>query len=377
MSNEEIDDLFKCINDGVYLTLEIQEKVVDEEAEPLVQILTADTSIPMDTSSGNPPPENVIPTPEQIVVEAVKDLSFQPPLKRKGNDPRVGVIFPDLSQSTETPQTSTAAPTSFIPTQEGPISIHEAGGSSAGLSVSSPRPHHDIVSERLAMHMAQNLSPPCSSRGKGISIEEGALGDEDTSVPELRKEIDVLSRKLIEKDLVINQQESRIADLEASNAQLIIRVDDLKEDKATKTERLNSLHKHLETLLACYFDLKQNLTEELGDKFKSSVEILRVEQPSQATPGDSSTPRTTQFVDHFEKEPVQAPHIISIKKKKLRDASKKKNIMFKRNSDQNAPSNQPKITLTNLDKKRFVANYGDRTGIVSWAFHDRLNLCGW
>ncbi|CAH1440782.1 unnamed protein product [Lactuca virosa] len=40
----------------------------------------------------------------------------------------MGVFFPDLTQTTVTPLSLTFAPSSFVPTQEGPNSIHEAGG---------------------------------------------------------------------------------------------------------------------------------------------------------------------------------------------------------------------------------------------------------
>ena len=84
------------------------------------------------------------------------------------------------------------------------------------------------------MHMAQQLSATHSSRGKGTSFEECLYQDDESLVPELRKQIGVLNHKLIKKDLVISQHSSRIADLEATNAQLTIRIDDLEADKSLR-----------------------------------------------------------------------------------------------------------------------------------------------
>lgn len=48
--------------------------------------------------------------------------------------------------------------------------------------------------------------------------------------------------------------------------------------------------------------------------------------------------------------------------------------MFKKSSDQNAPGDQPKDTVTDLEKKRFGHRYGDRSGFLSWGFNDRPNM---
>lgn len=82
----------------------------------------------------------------------------------------------------------------------------------------------------------------------------------------------------------------------------------------------------------------------------------------------------TQVVNRFETEPIHAPHVVSLKRTKLVESAKKQKMLFKRSLDQSAPGDQPKITLTNLEEKRFGHTYDDRSGIVSWGFYDRLNM---
>ena len=68
-------------------------------------------------------------------------------------------------------------------------------------------------------------------------------------------------------------------------------------------------------------------------------------------------------MDRFEVEPVQAPN--DVKHAKLAKAAEKGQLLFKRSSDQNAPGDQPKITITDLEEKRFRVVDGDRSGIIS------------
>ena len=84
---------------------------------------------------------------------------------------------------------------------------------------------------------------------------------------------------------------------------------------------------------------------EFGDKFKYFVEELgRAEiasiDPAQASqqgpPVDPSTIRTTRIGDRFEREPVQAPSIVALKRAQQASSSKKQKWMFKKSSYQNA-----------------------------------------
>ena len=93
----------------------------------------ADFLTHMDTSSGIPPLDNVVPTSEPIISDTQFDLTSQSPMKRCRIDPRVRLVFPDPIQTTETPPSTTFNLSSSVPTQENPNSIHEASGSSVGL----------------------------------------------------------------------------------------------------------------------------------------------------------------------------------------------------------------------------------------------------
>ena len=137
------------------------------------------------------------------------------------------------------------------------------------------------------MHLSQQQISVPSSHAKGISIEKGHSRDDDPLVSKLGEEIDVLKHQNIEKDLLIGHHDIRIADVEADNA--------------LKSKKVSDLQTHLGTLTACYYDLKRKLAEELGDRFKSSVEEFRVGQSSQEPPVDSHIVRRTQVVNRFEK----------------------------------------------------------------------------
>ncbi|KAL7602938.1 hypothetical protein Lser_V15G19704 [Lactuca serriola] len=356
LSNEDLDDIFNDIDDDANPTPEIRKNVDNQEVEPLLLVQTVDSSIQIDTSSGILPLERVISTSEPIVSEAQTYLIFQPPMKRQRAD--VGVIFPGPTQTTETPLLTNTTSSSSMPIQEGPNSIHEVGGSSAGLSLSPPRPHHDVAFVRLAMHLAQDLSPTHSSRKKGISFEENIFGDDDASVPDLRKEISVLNQKNIELDI-------KVADLQTENIKLSNQVADHLKENAQKSKQITDLHTHFGLLTASYYDLKKTLEEEFGDKFKSSISEPKIYLPNQDAPVVPPPTKSTRVVNRFEKEPVQAPHIVELKRARQGKDVEKGQLLFEKNSDQNAPVNQPEITVTDIGENRFRDIYGDRSEIVS------------
>ena len=80
------------------------------------------------------------------------------------------------------------------------------------------------------------------------------------------------------------------------------------------------------------------------------------------------------MVGRFDKEPAQAPNTVALKCVKLAKSAEKGQFLFKRSSDQNAPVDQPNITFTDLGENRFRDVYGDRSGIISWGFHDPLKM---
>ena len=190
---------------------------------------------------------------------------------------------------------------------EGPI-LHEGtiftqtsfepGSSSTPGSSSVPQRAHDVASERLAKFLARESVDP-APKGKGIYIGAGSSDDEDQIIFELKEEIGILNQKLIEKDLLIGTLDIRVSELEKENSQNLKQNFDL---------QLN-----LGALTAGYFDLKNKLISEFGNKFKtSSRETSVVETPlsapaqaSQQDPFDDPSPvRTTRIVDRFEVKPA-------------------------------------------------------------------------
>lgn len=172
-----------------------------------------------------------------------------------------------MTQSTITTATTTTtiAATSPVPFHEGPSTTHEVSSSSTPPESSPPSPYHDAVSERLAMFLAQQQGSIPSSGAKGISIEEGLSRDDDSTMSELKKEISMLNQKKIELDI-------HVADLEAEKIQLNLRIADLEANKTLKKKQISDLQTHFSVLTTCYYDLKNKLAEELGEKFKSSVQ---------------------------------------------------------------------------------------------------------
>ena len=142
----------------------------------------------------------------------------------------------DFNLSHDIPITPTTTPAivSREPFCGGPSTSFEVGGSSAPPGFSPPRIDPDDASVRLAMHLAQNESVYPSSRGKGISFEEGHQGADKPSVDELQKKISVLDQKNIELDIQVNE-------LLNENAKLKSQVSDLQDDRAIKTKKISDL----------------------------------------------------------------------------------------------------------------------------------------
>ena len=217
------------------------------------------------------------------------------------------------------------------------------------------------------MHLAKEQILVPSPRSKGISVGEGHSGEDNPTILWLQKEINVLNQKNTELDI-------QVADLMTENTKLKIQVADLGEDTTLKTNQIIDLQTHFGLLTTSYFDLKKKLEEELGDKFKSYVDESRMYMPSQAPHVVPPPVQTSRVVDRFEEEPTQAPNVVAVKRAKMAKSADKRQALFKRISDQNAPGDQPKITVTDLKDKRFREVYGDRSGIVSLGFHDTLNM---
>nr|KAJ0193478.1 hypothetical protein LSAT_V11C800389040 [Lactuca sativa] len=262
--------------------------------------------------------------PATDIQETEDVLESTPPATKQG------ILDSVILQGLPTQPSTTTPIVSSRLINEGTSTTYEAGGSSTPVGFFPLRPGHDVASVRLAMHLAQEQSSMPSSQAKGSSIGEGHLGGDNPTLLGLQKEINMLNQKNIKLDI-------QVADPLTENSKLKIQVVDLEEDKVLKKKQI--------TDLLTYFVL--------------------------LTATSAQTPRV---VDRFDKEPTQAPNVVALKCAKLAKAAEKGQLLFKRSSDQNAPGDQPNITVTDLGEKRFRDVYGDRSGIISWGFHDTLNM---
>ncbi|CAI9285491.1 unnamed protein product [Lactuca saligna] len=170
----------------------------------------------------------------------------------------------------------------------------------------SKQTDEDEASIRLVKHLAQ--SSPTSSRGKGISFNEGQTDDDKSSSSDLREEIGILRQQLIEKSIQMDQLSAHIFELKAKDEE--------------KTKQINDLQTSLGSVLANYFNLKNVLYDAFGEKDKSLFQQPHgvVDPPSVQSPPatddlpvDPPVPRTTTIVDRFEKEPEGSRARITIK----------------------------------------------------------------
>ncbi|KAL7602750.1 hypothetical protein Lser_V15G16330 [Lactuca serriola] len=277
-SHEDMESLFKNFGNDV------------QEATPPLVNQTADTSNPMDSTSGIPPLNVEIPTSVASASDPIKTHIFVPLLKRRRLDPRPRVLIQDLIQPVQPVLTTlTTTPTiTTEPDHEHPRTTFEDGSSSALGNVSLTRPDHDIASERLARFYVE-FETDLPSREKCISIGEGSMKGEDISKPELREEITVLKQKIIEKDLQIEDLDSHISVLEAESSLNSDQNFELQQDNAQKTKQISDLQLNLGALSASYFDLKNRLIVEFGDKFQTTAEGPSVSQAPITTPTATPT----------------------------------------------------------------------------------------
>ncbi|CAI9298441.1 unnamed protein product [Lactuca saligna] len=121
---------------------------------------------------------------------------------------------------------------------------------------SNPPPSHDVAFERLARFLARKDVDP-APRGKGISIGAGISDKEDSTIFYLKVEIRIINQKLIENDVFIGNIDVIVSELEMENIQ--------------KSKQISDLQLNLGALSARYFDQKNKLISEFGDKFKTLV----------------------------------------------------------------------------------------------------------
>ena len=130
--------------------------------------------------------------------------------------------------------------------------------------------------------------------------------------------------------------------------------------------------------------MKNLLYDAFGDKVKALFpQPHGIEDPPMA-PTQSSEgnllvnqppPRTTTIVNRFEKEPENARSRITIKHgKKTVTANKSEGLLFMKNSNKNHNAKDPVLTVTDLKKRKFGDEFGDRSGIKMWAFNHEVNM---
>ncbi|CAI9303248.1 unnamed protein product [Lactuca saligna] len=193
-----------------------------------------------------------VATPTSLLSESdlILKQASHPPIKRRRVDPRPGVM---IREQASLIQQATLEESQVL--KEGPSvarSSHEAGSYSAPGGRSPPQPMHDAASERISRLLVQQ-DFDYSTRAKGISIGEGSSRGADPSISELK----------------IN----------------------------------------LGGLTAGYYDLKNKLIVEFGDKFKTTVEDPKEAETYPSAPTNTSEQdpfvnpppvNTTTVVDQFE-----------------------------------------------------------------------------
>ena len=214
-------------------------------------------------------------------------------------------------------------------TDEGPSTMFETCGSSSIPEYSPTRPSLDEASIRLVRHLAQ--SSPTSSRGKGISFNEGRTDDDKFSSSDLREEVGVLRQQLIEKSIQMDQLSAYIFELRAKDEE--------------KTKQIKDLQTSLGSVLANYFNLKNVLYDAFGEKVKALFHRPHgvVDPPSAQSPPatddlpvDPPAPRTTTIVNRFENEPEGSRARITIKRgKRVVTANQRERLLFMGNTNEN------------------------------------------
>ncbi|CAI9276901.1 unnamed protein product [Lactuca saligna] len=216
----------------------------------------------------------------------------------------------------------------------------------------------------------QSNEGPSTMFETGISFKEEHSGEDKSTVSELREQISVLGQELIEKNIQLKQ--------------LVSHVEELKERDEEKTKQIKDLQTNRGSMTAFYFNLKNVLYDAFADKVKALFQQPHgIEDPpmapTQSTSGDllvdPPPPRTTTIVDRFVKEPEGSRARITIKQGKRNVmANKSEGLLFLKNSNENRRDKNPVLTVTDLKKRKFGDEFGDRSRIKMWAFDPELNM---
>ncbi|CAI9259973.1 unnamed protein product [Lactuca saligna] len=164
--------------------------------------------------------------------------------------------------------------------------------------------------------------------------------------------------------------------------QLSVHIFELRAKDEEKTKKIKDLQTSLGSVLVNYFNLKNVLYDAFGEKVKALfqqphgvVDPPSVQSPlaTDDLPVNPPVQRTTTIVDRFEKEPEGSSVRIPTKQGK-RITKHSEGLLFMKNSNENRKTKDSVLTVTDLKKRKFGDEYGDRTGIRMWAFDPVTNL---
>ncbi|CAI9278115.1 unnamed protein product [Lactuca saligna] len=341
------------------------------EGNSLKILLTSSKPLEITTSQGDvtskiPPSVSPVSTSTPVISMISEPQTFQTSVRTSQSLESLEVPSVKSAPQIISTITTTTGHSPSKQTDQGPSTMFETGGSSSIPEYSPTRPSLDEASIKLVKHLAQ--SSPTSSSGKGISFNEGRTDDDRSSSSDLREEVGILCQQLIEKYIQMDRLSAHIFEL--------------REKDEEKTKQIKDLQTSLRSVLANYFNLKNVLYDVFGEKVKALfqqphgvVDPPSVQSPlaTDDLPVDPPVPRTTTIVDRFEKEPEGSRARITIKQGK-RITKHSEGLLFMKNSNENRKTKDPVLTVTDLKKRKFGDEYGDRTGIRMWDFDPVTNL---
>nr|KAJ0226544.1 hypothetical protein LSAT_V11C100003850 [Lactuca sativa] len=307
------------------------------EEDSLKILLSTSKPLEVTTSQGDvtseiPPSVSLVSTSAPIISDLSEPHTSQTSLRTSQS--LESLEIPAVKSAPQVTSTITATFAHSPPkqTNEGPSTMFET-------EYSPTRPSLDEASIRLVRHLAQ--SSPTSSRGKGISFNEGRTDDDKFSSSDLREEVGVLRQQLIEKSIQMDQLSAYIFELRAKDEE--------------KTKQIKDLQTSLGSVLANCFNLKNVLYDAFGEKVKALFQQPHgvVDPPSAQSPPaiddlpvDPAAPRTTTIVDRFENEPEGSRARITIKRgKRVVTTKHREGLLFMKNTNENRKAKEPSLTV--------------------------------
>ncbi|CAI9261108.1 unnamed protein product [Lactuca saligna] len=195
--DEDFDPFLDIPSSSVNKVNEVSSLATKTRDEGNVLKILLSTSKPLEitTSQGDvtleiPPSMSPVSTSAPVISDLTEPQTSQTSMRTSQSLESLEV--PSVRSATQVISTITAtfAHSPPMQTDEGPSTMFETGGSSSIPEYSPTRPSLDDASIRLVKHLAQ--FSPTSSRGKGISFNEGRTDDDKSSSSDLREEIGIL-----------------------------------------------------------------------------------------------------------------------------------------------------------------------------------------